>query len=40
LVEKPEGERTPERPRTRWVENVKVDLGDTEYGGIGCIDLS
>jgi hypothetical protein len=29
LVEKPEGKRPLGRPRRRWVDNIKMDLGDT-----------
>jgi hypothetical protein len=25
LVGKPEGKRPPERPRRRWVDNIKMD---------------
>jgi hypothetical protein len=28
LVGKPEGKRSLGRPRHRWVDNVKMDLGD------------
>jgi hypothetical protein len=31
LIGKPEGKRPLERPRRRWVDNVKMDL--TEIGG-------
>jgi hypothetical protein len=27
LAEKPEGRRPLERPRCRWVDNIKMDLG-------------
>jgi hypothetical protein len=29
LVGKPEGKRPLERPRHRWVDNIKMDLGET-----------
>ena len=35
LVGKPEGNRTLERPRRRWEDNIKMDL--KEVGG-GCED--
>jgi hypothetical protein len=28
LVGKPEGKRPLERPRRRWVDNIKIDLGN------------
>jgi hypothetical protein len=28
LVGNPEGKRPLERPRCRWVDNIKMDLGD------------
>jgi hypothetical protein len=34
LVGKPEGKRPLGRPRCRWVDNVKMNLGETEWGGI------
>jgi hypothetical protein len=33
LVGKPEGKRPLGRPRGRWVDNVKMDLGETGCGG-------
>jgi hypothetical protein len=40
LVGKPEGKRPLGRPRRRWVDNIKMDLG--EVGGVGgdWIDLA
>jgi hypothetical protein len=35
LVGKPDGKRQPGRPRYRWVDNIKMDLGET---GWGCVD--
>jgi hypothetical protein len=35
LVGKPEGNRQVGRPRRRWVDNVKTDLGEIELGGGG-----
>jgi hypothetical protein len=29
LVGKPEGKRPLGRPRRRWVDNIKMDLGET-----------
>jgi hypothetical protein len=30
LMEKPEGKRPLGRPRSRWVDNIKTDLGEIE----------
>jgi hypothetical protein len=35
LVEKPEAKRPPERPRCRWVDNIKMDLRKIRCGGMG-----
>jgi hypothetical protein len=32
LVEKSEGRRPLGRPRLRWVDNVRMDLGDVGWG--------
>jgi len=32
LVEKPEGKRPLERPRRRWVDNIRMDLQEVECG--------
>jgi hypothetical protein len=40
LVGKPEGKRPLGRPRRWWVENVKKNLRETEWGGIDWIDLA
>jgi hypothetical protein len=34
LVAKPEGKRRLERPRRKWVDNIKIDLRETEWGGM------
>jgi hypothetical protein len=34
LVGKPEGKRPLGRPRRRWVDNIKMDLRETGWGGI------
>jgi hypothetical protein len=31
LVGKPEGKRPLGRPRRRWVDNIKMDLGDVDW---------
>jgi hypothetical protein len=40
LVGKPEGKRPLERPRRRWVDNIKMDLGEIGWGGMDWIDLA
>jgi hypothetical protein len=40
LVGKPEGRRTLERPRRRWVDNIKMDLQEVGCGGMDWIELS
>jgi hypothetical protein len=37
-MEKPEGKRPLERPRRRWVENVKMDLREIGWGGMDWMD--
>jgi hypothetical protein len=39
LVGKPEGRRPLEKPRRRWVANIKVDLGEIRSGGVDWIDV-
>jgi hypothetical protein len=33
LVEKPEGKRLLGRPLRRWVDNIRMDLGEVGWGG-------
>jgi hypothetical protein len=40
LVEKPEGKIPLERPRSRWLDNIKVDLREIGYDGMDGIDLA
>jgi hypothetical protein len=40
LVGKPEGRRPLERPRRRWVVNIKMDLREIGWDGIVWIGLS
>jgi hypothetical protein len=37
LVGKPEGRRLLGRPRCRWVDNIKIDLGEIGWGGVDWI---
>jgi hypothetical protein len=39
-VGKPEGKRPLERPRFRWVENIKMHLRETGRDGMDWIDLA
>jgi hypothetical protein len=36
---KPEGIRPLERPRRRWEDNIRMDLGEIGWGGMNWIDL-
>jgi hypothetical protein len=38
LMGKPEGKRPLGTPRYRWVDNVKMDLRETGWGGVDCTD--
>jgi hypothetical protein len=40
LVGKPKGKRPLGRPRYRWVDNIKMDLREIEWGGMDWIDLA
>jgi hypothetical protein len=40
LVGKPEGKRSLGRRRRRWVDNIKMDLGETGWDGMDWIDLA
>jgi hypothetical protein len=40
LVGKSEGKRSLQRPRRRWGYNIKMDLSETGWGGMGWIDLA
>jgi hypothetical protein len=39
-VVKSEGKRILERPRCRWVDNIKINLREIGWGGMGWIDLA
>jgi hypothetical protein len=39
LVRKPEGKRPLGRPRRRWEDNIKTDLLEVGFGGMGWIEL-
>jgi hypothetical protein len=40
LVGKPEGKTPLQRHRRSWDDNIKIDLGETRWGGMGWIDLA
>jgi hypothetical protein len=37
LVGKPEGKRSPERPRRRWEDSIKMNLQEVGYEGMDRI---
>jgi hypothetical protein len=39
LVGMPEGKRALGRRRRRWVDNIKIDLREIGWGGMGWNDL-
>jgi hypothetical protein len=39
-VGKPKGKRSLERPRSRWVCNIKMDLREIGWDGMDWIDLA
>jgi hypothetical protein len=39
LVGKPEGKRPLGKPRSRWVDNIRMDLGDVRWGNVDWIGL-
>jgi hypothetical protein len=40
LVGKPEGKRPLERPRRRWVDNIRMDLGEVGWVDVDWIGLA
>jgi hypothetical protein len=40
LVGKPEGKRSLGRPRRRWVDNIKVYLGEVVWGDVDWTGLA
>jgi hypothetical protein len=40
LAEKPEGRRPLGRPRRRWVDNIKMNLGEIGWSGVDWIYLA
>jgi hypothetical protein len=37
---KRKGKRPLGRPRSRWLDNIKMDLGEIEWGDVGLIGLA
>jgi hypothetical protein len=40
MMRNPEGKRPLGSRRRRWVDNIKLDLGERGWGGMGWIDLA
>jgi hypothetical protein len=40
LVGKPEGKRPLGRPRRRWVDNIRIDLGEVGWSDVDWIGLA
>jgi hypothetical protein len=40
LVGKPDGKRPLGRPRRRWVDNIRMYLGEVGWGDVGWIGLA
>jgi hypothetical protein len=40
LLGKPEGKRPLEKPRRKWEDNIKTDLQEVGFRGMGWIDLT
>jgi hypothetical protein len=40
FVRKPEGKRPLGRPRRRWVDNIRMDIGEVGWGDVDWIDLA
>jgi hypothetical protein len=40
LVRKPEGKRPLRIPRCRYVDNIRTDLGEVEWGSVDWIGLA
>jgi hypothetical protein len=40
LMGKPEGKRSLERPRRSWEDGIRMDLRETGWGSVDCIQLA
>jgi alpha-amylase/alpha-mannosidase (GH57 family) len=38
-IGKPKGKRPLRRPRHRWVDNIRMDLGETGWGDVAWIGV-
>jgi hypothetical protein len=39
FINAPDGKRPLERPRRRWVDNIKMDLRERRCDGVGCYGM-
>jgi hypothetical protein len=39
LLGKTEGKRPLGRPSRGWVDNIRMDLGEVEWGDVDCVGL-
>jgi hypothetical protein len=39
LVGKPEGNRSVGRPRSRWEDNIRIDIAETGWEAVGWVHL-
>jgi hypothetical protein len=40
LVGKPEGKRPLGRPRRKWLDNIRMDVGEVEWGVVDWIGMA
>jgi hypothetical protein len=40
LLGTPEGKRPLRRPRRRWMDNIRMDLGEVKWGDVDWIGLA
>jgi hypothetical protein len=40
LIEKPHGKRRLEKPRRKWVDNIKINLREIGWSGMDRIDMA
>jgi hypothetical protein len=40
LVGKPEGKKPLGRPRSRWVDNIKIQLSEIGWDGVDWVNLA
>jgi hypothetical protein len=39
-VERPEGKKSLGRPRRRWEDNIKIDVGVIGWDGMNWVDMA